>query len=133
MGDRSTRYRRARLGGSRDVPGPGKDSLSPRRPADVDPRSIPSPSDLGVSSREPDDQGVLPFRGGERAGRDRVETYLWNEDRLREYKETRNGLLGADYSSKLSAWLTHRCLSPRYVYDEVKRYERGRVSNESTY
>jgi len=100
---------------------------------DVDPGEIPSPTDLGVEVRGPDDRGVLPFRGGEHAGRERVETYFWETDRLREYKETRNGLLGAEYSSKLSAWLAHGCLSPRYVHDEVKRYEAERVANESTY
>jgi deoxyribodipyrimidine photo-lyase len=100
---------------------------------DADPGEIPSPSDLGIEERPPDDRGVLPFAGGETAGRERVETYLWDEDRLREYKETRNGLLGADYSSKFSAWLSLGCLSPRYIHEETKRYETERVSNESTY
>jgi deoxyribodipyrimidine photo-lyase len=100
---------------------------------EADPGEIPVSSDLGVEAREPDGRGVLPFAGGESQGRDRVGTYLWDEDCLREYKETRNGLLGSEFSSKLSAWLTHGCLSPRYVYDEVKRYESERVSNESTY
>jgi deoxyribodipyrimidine photo-lyase len=94
---------------------------------------MPSLTDLGVEPREPDERGVLPFEGGESAGRERTARYFWAEDRLREYKETRNGLLGPDFSSKLSAWLTHGCLSPRYVFDEVKRYESERVSNESTY
>ena len=100
---------------------------------DADPGEIPSPADLGVEPRETDDRGVLSFEGGEHAGTKRVARYLFEEDRLREYKETRNGLLGSGYSSKLSAWLTHGCLSPRYVFDEVKRYESERVSNESTY
>jgi deoxyribodipyrimidine photo-lyase len=62
-----------------------------------------------------------------------LETYLWEGDRLRRYKKTRNGMLGADYSSKFSAWLNAGCLSPRRVYEEVKRYEDERVSNDSTY
>jgi deoxyribodipyrimidine photo-lyase len=76
---------------------------------------------------------VLAFEGGEAAGRERLEAYLWEEDRLRGYKRTRNGLLGAGYSSKLSPWLTLGCLSPRRVYAEVERYERERVANDSTY
>ena len=99
----------------------------------TDPGEIPSPANLGVEPRDPDERGVLPFEGGETAGQERIARYFWEDDRLREYKETRNGLLGPDFSSKLSAWLTHGCLSPRYVFEEVKRYEAERVSNESTY
>jgi deoxyribodipyrimidine photo-lyase len=52
---------------------------------------------------------------------------------LKRYKHTRNGLLGADYSSKLSPWLANGSLSPRTVYREIRRYERERVKNNSTY
>ena len=80
-----------------------------------------------------DERGVLDWTGGESAGLDRIETYLWEHDCLREYRETRNGLLGADYSSKLSPWLALGCLSPRRIHDEVERYETERVENDSTY
>ena len=39
------------------------------------------------------------------------------------YKKTRNGLLGIDYSSKLSSWLANGSLSPRIVYHNIKEYE----------
>jgi deoxyribodipyrimidine photo-lyase len=94
---------------------------------------VPTLEDLGTESVEPDERGVLSFEGGETAGKERVEEYFWKGDHLREYKQTRNGLLGAEFSSKLSAWLAHGCLSPRYVHEEVKRYEDERVSNEDTY
>jgi len=76
---------------------------------------------------------VLPFRGGETTGIDRLDAYFWQQNRLKDYKKTRNGLLGADYSSKFSAWLAHGCLSPRTIYEEVKAYEDECVSNQSTY
>jgi hypothetical protein len=41
------------------------------------------------------------------------------QDRLRVYKETRNGMLGADYSTKFSPWLAHGCVTPRTIHDEV--------------
>ncbi|POG56400.1 DASH family cryptochrome [Haloferax marisrubri] len=99
---------------------------------------LPAVSDLvgnsvAESRSAPDERGVLPFDGGETAALDRVESYIWAGDHLREYKETRNGLLGADYSSKLSPWLNEGCLSPRYVKAEVDRYEDRRVANDSTY
>ena len=104
----------------------------PPSPA-VDPGRIPTATELGVELATPDDRAVLGFEGGETAGFERLETYLWETDSLREYKETRNGLLGRDYSSKLSPWLNEGCLSPREVYAEVKAYEQRRVSNQSTY
>lgn len=80
-----------------------------------------------------DVRSALPFQGGEPAGQARLDDYVWKSDRLRTYKDTRNGLIGADYSSKFSAWLADGCISPRQVYHEVRRYETERVANDSTY
>jgi deoxyribodipyrimidine photo-lyase len=88
---------------------------------------------VAANDGKADARAVLPFRGGESAALERVEEYFWRRDELKRYKETRNGLLGADYSSKFSAWLALGCLSPRFVYAEVRRYERERVANDSTY
>ncbi|MEM6349077.1 MAG: DASH family cryptochrome, partial [Bacteroidota bacterium] len=94
---------------------------------------IPSLEALGLEAAVGDARGVLAFSGGESQGFERLQTYFWENDRLRTYKETRNGLLGADYSSKFSAWLALGCLSPRKIYEEVKRYESLRKKNSSTY
>ena len=80
-----------------------------------------------------DSRGVLPFKGGETEALKRLQTYFWDNDKLRNYKETRNGLLGPDYSSKFSPWLTLGCISPRQIYEEVKKYEAQRIGNDSTY
>jgi deoxyribodipyrimidine photo-lyase len=103
---------------------------------DVDPGEIPPLASLGIREddpRAPDDRGVLGFAGGETAALQRVEDWMWDGDHLRHYKQTRNGLVGPDFSSKLSAWLSEGCLSPRYVHGEVDRYEDVRVSNQDTY
>jgi deoxyribodipyrimidine photo-lyase len=96
---------------------------------------VPTLAELGHDPDDAsfDDRGVLAFEGGETAAVARLDDYMWDGDHLREYKQTRNGLLGPDYSSKFSAWLAHGCLSPRYVHTEVQRYEDERVSNEDTY
>lgn len=80
-----------------------------------------------------DDRAVLRFVGGEDAALARVKAYIWTDNLLSSYKDTRNGMVGAGYSSKFSAWLSQGSLSPRRVYWEVKRYEGARVANESTY
>merc|ERR1719409_2455961 len=75
----------------------------------------------------------MPFVGGENAGLKRVHGWIHERSCLKDYFDTRNGLLGADYSSKFSPWLAHGCLSPRLIYAEAKRYEAEVVSNKSTY
>jgi deoxyribodipyrimidine photo-lyase len=131
MKDTFTPWRKATERGAtvRDpLPAPGSVSTPELEAGDV-----PTPAELGVESETADGRGVLGFEGGETAGKERVAAYLFEGDHLRNYKGTRNGMLGADYSSKFSAWLAHGCLSPRYVNAEVDRYERERVSNEDTY
>jgi deoxyribodipyrimidine photo-lyase len=76
---------------------------------------------------------AFPFQGGEKAGLDRLKQYLWESDCVARYKKTRNGLLGTDYSTKFSPWLANGSLSPRRIYNEVRRYEKEVVSNSSTY
>ncbi|HEY9761399.1 MAG TPA: DASH family cryptochrome, partial [Trichocoleus sp.] len=80
-----------------------------------------------------DQRAVLRFVGGETVGLQRLHHYLWEGDHLKTYKETRNGMLGGDYSSKFSPWLALGCLSPRRIYEAIQRYEESRIRNESTY
>ena len=82
---------------------------------------------------EIDDRAVMQFVGGENEANKRVENYFWKQDLLQVYKETRNGLIGVDYSSKFSPWLAVGAISPRTIYEEVKKYEAERVANQSTY
>lgn len=89
--------------------------------------------ELDLDDFETDDRAALDFNGGELAARSRIEHYFWETKSLLEYKETRNGLIGADYSSKLSPWLANGSLSPRRVYSEVKRFESENKPNQSTY
>jgi deoxyribodipyrimidine photo-lyase len=99
----------------------------------VDVGELPTLDDLGLSKPEYDDRAVLKFEGGETAGLQRLQHYVWDTDCLKSYKQTRNGMVGTDYSSKLSAWLAMGCLSPRRVFETVQQYEAERVQNDSTY
>nr|DBA25052.1 TPA: hypothetical protein GDO54_012625 [Pyxicephalus adspersus] len=49
------------------------------------------------------------------------------------YKDTRNGLIGMDYSTKFAPWLAFGCISPRYIFEQIRKYERERTANQSTY
>ena len=94
---------------------------------------LPTLGDLGVDEVLSDDRQVLSFHGGETAGHQWMKEWIWERDCLNTYKETRNGMVGSDYSSKLSPWLSAGCLSAVQVYWEIKKYEEERVANESTY
>ena len=72
-------------------------------------------------------------RGGETEALKRLKYYLWDTDLIKKYEETRNGLVGGDYSSKFSAYLAQGCLSPKQIYFELKKYEAERGANTSTY
>ncbi|MYL36854.1 DASH family cryptochrome [Halobacillus litoralis] len=73
------------------------------------------------------------YRGGSTAAKRRLRDYIFTKDRLRIYKETRNGMLLEDDSSKFSPYLANGNLSPRVVYEQIQHYERAYTKNESTY
>lgn len=94
---------------------------------------IPTLADFGFADSPIDDRAVISFKGGETEGLKRLHYYLWESNAIANYKETRNGLIGSDYSSKFSSWLAHGCLSPKQIYHELKKYEIQRTKNKSTY
>lgn len=84
-------------------------------------------------SRDVDPRAQIEMHGGEKAGIQRVMQYCWTDDCLKDYKQTRNGMLRPNDSSKFSPWLAMGCLSPRRIAEEVHRYEAQRTKNDSTY
>ena len=75
----------------------------------------------------------LPEMGGETSALQHLKWYFFESQHLLHYKETRNELLGLEFSSKLSPWLALGCLSPKFIYHEVKRFENAFLANDSTY
>jgi deoxyribodipyrimidine photo-lyase len=94
---------------------------------------IPKLTDFGHTEPPTDDRAVLPFKGGETEGLRRLKYYLWDTNLAKTYEETRNGMVGGDYSTKFSPYLSLGCLSPKMIYHELKRYEKERGENRSTY
>jgi len=95
--------------------------------------NLPSLSELGLENYDFDCRAAYPFKGGETAGNKRVCNYLFETQAIANYKETRNGMIGENYSSKFSPWLALGCISPKMIYHEIKKYEKSHVANESTY
>jgi deoxyribodipyrimidine photo-lyase len=75
----------------------------------------------------------MRFVGGESEGLKRLNEYTWKGRNILTYKETRNGLLGKDYSSKFSPWLANGSLSVRRIIAEINRFEKKVKKNQSTY
>jgi deoxyribodipyrimidine photo-lyase len=73
------------------------------------------------------------FEGGEDVAWKRLNYYFSETGLVKTYKETRNGMLGTDFSSHFSAWLSAGCISPVSIYVELKEFENTVIKNESTY
>jgi deoxyribodipyrimidine photo-lyase len=101
-------------------------------PTDIEWGNIPDIKEFPVQEEAWDDRSVMEFRGGETEGLKQLKEYIWDRELIKTYKITRNGLIGRDYSSKLSAWLSLGCLSPRRVYSEIRLFEKEKISNDST-
>ncbi|GAB0138163.1 hypothetical protein EsDP_00006407 [Epichloe bromicola] len=69
-------------------------------------------------------QASNPPLGGESAAWERL-THLAKSGALTSYKNTRNGLVGTDYSTKLSSYLAIGCLTARQIHEELLKLEDG--------
>lgn len=113
------------------LPAPAKDFQALTIKVETAP--LPSLKDFGHPEFDADARSVIRFTGGESEAIKRLKYYFWETDLVQTYKETRNGLIGGDYSSKFSPWLAQGCLSPKLIYKELHDFEVQRGSNESTY
>ena len=102
---------------------------SPKFPESV----LPTLTDLGLEYKAIDCRAAIQFEGGETEAIKRLNYYFFETKSISNYKETRNEMIGTDYSSKFSAWLALGCISPRFIYQEIKKYESQFEANDSTY
>ena len=100
---------------------------------ELDVLDLPSLEDLGLIFTPINTRAAIQFKGGETEAIARLNHYFFESKCVSEYKETRNGMVGTDYSSKFSAWLSLGCISPRFIYQELQKYEQQFGANESTY
>ena len=100
------------------------------------PQKIPPLPALAISSIEQDtahhQTPDCNFQGGEQSASAHIQQYF--ERRLPDtYKQTRNQLIGMDYSSKFSPWLALGCCSARTIAMHLSGYELAYGANEGTY
>ncbi|MFN5091813.1 MAG: DASH family cryptochrome [Bacteroidota bacterium] len=73
------------------------------------------------------------FESGCIAGKKRVLSYIHETQLVRTYKETRNELLGMDFSTKFSPYLAFGFISPVQIHKELVLHEQEFGENDSTY
>lgn len=88
---------------------------------------IPDPESLGIKFIQHD---LIP---GEKAALKHLHTYLFEKQLAKTYKETRNGMLLFDDSTKFSTYLATGALSVRRIMNQLSLYEKTYIKNESTY
>jgi len=67
-----------------------------------------------------------PFKGGSKTGQQRIR-HLIESGSMTTYKDTRNGLIGQDFSTKLSAWLALGSITARQVHWLMVDFEDGKT------
>ncbi|KAJ3835735.1 DNA photolyase, FAD-binding/Cryptochrome [Lentinula raphanica] len=114
--------------------------LPPHIPAQAAPFSIPDSleefsralrkpvEDCGLGKPISKPQGATtahPFIGGETRAHERI-VHLIASGSISSYKDTRNGLLGEDFSTKLSAYLALGCVTARQINAYMVAFEDGK-------
>ncbi len=116
--------------------------LPPSIPTQHGPFSIPNTLDATISSLHkplspslglshppeypPKATSAHPFNGGETTGHERLK-HLITSGSMTAYKDTRNGTLGEDFSTKLSAWLALGCITARQTHEYLLDFEDGKT------
>ncbi len=100
---------------------------------ELPPLQLPSLCDLSNEAVIEDCRMAFKFNGGESTALQRLNFYLFESGFVAHYKQTRNEMIGENYSTKFSPWLALGCLSARKIYHEIKKFEDEIVANDSTY
>jgi deoxyribodipyrimidine photo-lyase len=90
---------------------------------------------LRAGSEGKNQKSAFPYAGGETPALERLEWYFkeGNPPPVARYKETRNGLLGHSYSTKLSPFLSFGFISPRLIVKALDEYDEKFRSTQNTY
>ncbi|XP_043697492.1 blue-light photoreceptor PHR2-like [Telopea speciosissima] len=102
---------------------------------DVEPGEIPTLLDLGLSPTATITEDGKPaanasFAGGETKALERLKKFA--VECQAQPNKGDNSIYGANFSCKISPWLAMGCLSPRFMFDELKKSITRTISAAST-
>ncbi|XP_019056289.1 PREDICTED: blue-light photoreceptor PHR2-like, partial [Tarenaya hassleriana] len=88
---------------------------------DVEPGDIPSLVDLGINPTVRTSQEGRPAMvGGETEAMERIQNFA-AECKAQSKGNNSNSVYGSNFSCKISPWLAMGCISPRSMFDELKK------------
>jgi deoxyribodipyrimidine photo-lyase len=126
-----SQFRRA-LARAPEPPVPPPDLAGLGDPWDELPRAWLESPVSPPASAGPDPRSAFPFPGDEPTALARLQHYLFGSSGLRDYKLTRNGLVGTEFSAKFSPFLGVGSLSVRRIWWEVLRYQELHGADEGS-
>ncbi|MCT0206456.1 FAD-binding domain-containing protein [Synechococcus sp. CS-1332] len=94
------------------------------------PRAWLAPPAAAAAGGDP--RSAFPFPGDEPAALARLRHYLFGSTGLRDYKATRNGLVGTEFSAKFSPFLGVGSLSVRRIWQELLGYQEHHGADEGS-
>ncbi|KHN98700.1 Cryptochrome, DASH [Metarhizium album ARSEF 1941] len=108
------------------IPAQAHPFVSPASLEDIQKRlAKPLENIIADTTKRPQDAiNGHPFTGGESSAWERLK-HLVKSGAMTSYKDTRNGLVGVDYSLKLSGYLALGCLTARQIHEELLKLEDG--------
>lgn len=122
-----------------------KAKCRPRTPLDS-PSKLPAPPELtcdlkpyasAIDLPALDARSAFPYQAdGWHADHNAAQAHLtryFSSNLPQHYKQTRNGLIGTDYSTKFSPWLAVGAISAAQIWQALQTHEATHGSNESTY
>ena len=112
-----------------------KNHLKYADPVDVIKRMPPLPTEraqLSASTENTSLHSYGEFLGGEAKAKSHIQQYFARR-LVDTYKQTRNQLIGMDYSSKFSPWLALGSCSARAIAKKLAEYEKEYGVNDGTY
>jgi len=85
------------------------------------PPAPPPGTDRGTDRGDP--RSAFPFRGDEASALGRLQHFVFDSDGLKNYKASRNQLVGSEFSSKFSPFLANGSLSVRRIWHALETHQ----------
>jgi deoxyribodipyrimidine photolyase len=106
----------------------------------LEPGDIPTLSELGLTTPPAMAQDSKPavgstLIGGETEALERLKKFAAEcsmQQNKSDKSNTRDSIYGANFSCKISPWLATGCLSPRFMYEELKKHATRAIPSGST-
>lgn len=92
---------------------------------------LPALKDFGFEKPAKEKRAAFDWQGGEEEGLDRLHHYVLGSRNVVSFYSKRNEMMGSDFSTKLSPYLSLGCISPQHVWHKVEELETRKKDRNS--